>query len=412
MSKLRIETAEVFEPLLGDSRYKGAHGGRGSGKSHFFAESLVEKALMHSGLRWVCIREVQKSLEQSVKRLIEDKIEAMGVGSRFRVLETEIHTPGGGLIIFQGMQNHTAESIKSLEGYDGAWCEEAQTLSQRSLDLLRPTLRKEGSELWFSWNPRLKTDPIDVFLREAPPPSAVVVQANYSHNPWLPNVLRDEMTWDRSRDQDKYAHIWLGDYQRNSEARVFRNWKTEDFETPADARCYFGGDWGFSVDPSVLVRIFLKGRTLYIDQEAYAVGCEIDDTPALFAGTDVRDPPRWTNPNKRKGIEGATKWPITADNARPETISYMQRNGFPRIKPAIKGPGSLADGVEFLKTYDIVIHPRCIHSIDEFTLYSYKVDKQTGEVLPVLDDKKNHVIDSARYALEGVRRSNYTLDNV
>ena len=387
MSSLRIQTAEVFEPLLGASRYKGAHGGRGSGKSHFFAELLIEKAILEPGLRWVCIREVQKSLEQSVKRLLEDKIEALKVGSLFRVLQTEIKTPGDGLIIFQGMQNHTADSIKSLEGYDGAWCEEAQTLSQRSLDLLRPTIRKPGSELWFSWNPNKPTDPIDTFLRKQPPPSAQVLRANYSDNPWLPDVLREEMEWDKRRDPDKYAHIWLGEYLRNSEARVFRNWKVEEFDTPETARFYFGADWGFSVDPTVLVRCFIEGRTLYIDQEAYKVGCEIDRTPDLF-----------------RTIAGSESWPITADSARPETISYMQRHGFPRIKPALKGKGSVEDGIEFLKSYDIKVHPRCKHTADELSLYSYKVDKLTEEVLPVLEDKKNHVIDSVRYAVEGLRR--------
>ena len=366
---------------------------------------------MQGGLRWVCIREVQKSLEQSVKRLLEDEIERLGVGKAFDVLNTEIRTPGGGLIIFQGMQNHTADSIKSLEGYDGAWVEEAQTLSQRSLDLLRPTLRKEESELWFSWNPVNESDPVDAFFRgKEKPPGAIVVEANYRDNPWFPDVLRDEMEWDRKRDPDKYAHIWMGGYLKNSEARVFRNWKTEAFETPANARFYYGADWGFSVDPSVLVRCWIDGRTLYVDHEAYAVGCEIDDTPALFAGDDERK--RWTNPRGRKGIPGALKWPIVADSARPETISYMQRRGF-RIVPAKKGAGSVADGIEFLKSYDIVVHPRCRHTIDELTLYSYKIDKQTGEVLPVLEDKKNHVIDSLRYAVEGVRSGgSYTLDNV
>ena len=387
MSVLQIQTAEVFEPLLTPARYKGAHGGRGSGKSHFFAGSLIERALLQPGLRAVCIREVQKSLEQSVKRLLEDKIQALGVGSMFGVLEREIRTPGNGLIIFQGMQNHTAESLKSLEGYDLAWVEEAQSLSQRSLDLLRPTIRKEGSELWFSWNPNSEKDPIDVLLRgDKPFPGSVVVEANWSDNPWFDGVLRNEKDWDLRRDPDKYAHIWGGGYLRNSEARVFRNWKVEEFETPANARFYFGADWGFSVDPTVLVRCFVEGRTLYVDHEAYEIGCEIDKTPALF-----------------DKIPGSRKWPIRGDSSRPDTISYMKRYGFPKLTEATKGPGSVEDGVEFLKSYDIVVHPRCRHTADELTLYSFKVDKQTDEVLPVLEDKNNHVIDSLRYAVELLR---------
>lgn len=386
---LEIPTPRVFRPLLDAARYKGAHGGRGSGKSHFFAESLIERCLLHSGTRWACIREVQKSLEQSVKRLLEDKIEALGVRELFGVKQYEIETPGGGVIIFQGMQNHTAESIKSLEGFDGSWVEEAQSLSQRSLDLLRPTIRKRDSELWFSWNPRHDTDPVDVLLRgERPPPGAVVVEANWQDNPWFPDVLRAEMEYDRARDPDKYAHVWAGGYQRNSETRVFRNWTIEEFERPAGTIFRLGADWGFAIDPSVLVRCSIEGNRLYVDHEAYAIGCEIVNLPELFMG-----------------VPEAEKWPITADSARPETISHMQRHGFPKIRAAIKGPKSVEDGIEWLKSFDIVVHPRCRHLIDELTMYSYKVDPKTEEVLPLLEDKHNHVIDALRYACEGARRA-------
>ncbi len=207
MAELVIQTPKVFEPLLYPSRYKGAWGGRGSGKSHFFAELLVERCLIEK-TDAVCVREVQKSLNQSVKKLIESKIEALGVGSQFEVQQSVILAPNGGRIIFQGMQNHTADSIKSLEGFDVAWVEEAQSLSQRSLDLLRPTIRKPGSELWFSWNPRAATDPVDVLLRgESPPPDAAVVQANYRDNPWLPDVLKAELEYDQRRDPDKFHRI-------------------------------------------------------------------------------------------------------------------------------------------------------------------------------------------------------------
>lgn len=404
-----IPTPRWAVPLLAPARYKGAHGGRGSGKSHERAEALIERCLM-AKTDAVCIREVQKSLAQSVKKLIEMKIEAMGVGHLFDIQQAVIKAPHGGIIIFQGMQNHTADSIKSLEGYDIAWVEEAQSLSQRSLDLLRPTMRKPGSELWFTWNPRFAKDPIDALLRgDNPPPGAIVVQANYRDNPWLPDVLRDEMEYDKRRDPDKYAHVWLGEYQRNSEARIFHNWRIAEADdacwlVPEGAVLRFGADWGFAIDPTVLIRGWLDARTLYIDHEAYAVGCPIDQTPALFAGDDRRDPPRWPNPKGYAGIPGAYRWPIVADSARPETIDYMAARGF-AITPAIKGAGSVEDGVEFLKSVDIVVHPRCRHTIDELTFFSWKVDKQTEEVLPVLADKDNHVIDALRYALEGVRRS-------
>lgn len=387
---LTIKTPRWFKPFLQPSRYKGAYGGRGSGKSHAFADAVIEAHVIDQRRRTVCVREIQKSLAQSVKRLLELKIEQLGVQDYFEIQEAQIKSRmGDGLIIFQGMQNHTADSIKSLEGYDCAWVEEAQTLSQRSLDLLRPTIRKPESELWFTWNPLNSTDPIDVLLRgESPPPDAIVQQVNFKDNPWFPDVLKSEMEYDRSRDPDKYKHVWLGEYASNSEARVFRNWKIEEFEAPADATHRFGADWGFASDPTVLIRCHLIGRTIYVDYEAYRVGCEIIDTPTLFMT-----------------VPESEKWPIVADSARPETISHMQKNGFPKIMKAVKGPKSVEEGIEWLKSYDIVVHPRCTHTIDELTMYSYKTDALTGQILPVLADRDNHLIDALRYACEAIRRA-------
>ena len=386
--RLSLDVPRAFVPLIAPARYKGAHGGRGSGKSHFFAELLIAR-MVSAKTDAVCIREVQRTLNQSVKKLLEAKIEQMGVGAMFTVQEAQILAKNGGRIIFAGMQNHTADSIKSLEAYDIAWVEEAQSLSQKSLDMLRPTIRKAGSELWFSWNPSLATDPVDVLLRsENPPPGAVIVQANYRDNPWLPDELRVELQYDQKRDPDKFAHVWLGEYQRNSEARVFKNWTVEEFDLPAGTIYRLGADWGFSVDPSVLVRCAIDGRRLYIDHEAYRVGCEIDQLPDLFMS-----------------VPEAEKWPIVADSSRPETISYMRNHGFSRMTAAVKGARSVEEGIEFLRSFDIVVHPRCQHTIDELTLYSYKTDPLTGAVVPILEDKDNHVIDALRYSCEGARRA-------
>jgi phage terminase large subunit-like protein len=210
---LAIRTAEVFELLLEEARYKGAWGGRGSGKSHFFAELAVERCIMRPATRIVCVREVQKSLRESVKLLIEDKITALAVPG-FRALHDRTETPGGGLILYQGMQDHTAESIKSLEGFDVAYVEEAQTLTSRSLEMLRPTIRKPGSELWFSWNPRHASDPIDQLLRGSePPPHALVVRVDYRDNPFFPAVLEEERQYDQLHRRERYAHVWLGEYE-------------------------------------------------------------------------------------------------------------------------------------------------------------------------------------------------------
>jgi PBSX family phage terminase large subunit len=214
MKTLDIATPRVFAPLLTPSRYKGAWGGRGSGKSHFFAELAIERCLMNRGERIVCVREVQKSLKESVKRLVEDKIDALGVSASFRVLNDAIVTPGDGVIVFQGMQDHTAESIKSLEGFRVAWVEEAQTLSARSMEFLRPTIRAPGSELWFSWNPRNANDPVDLLLRgEKPPPDSIVCRVNYSDNPFFPEELEGERAFDEANNPTRYAHIWLGEYE-------------------------------------------------------------------------------------------------------------------------------------------------------------------------------------------------------
>lgn len=223
--EIEIYTEEVFEPLLGPARYKGAYGGRGSGKSHFFAELLIEDAQCFpgesgEGLRAVCIREVQKTLQQSAKRLLESKLLAFGLGERqgFKVYQDRIATPYDGLIIFQGMQDHTADSIKSLEGFHRAWAEEAQTISSLSLELLRPTIRWEDktrglySQLWFSWNPRRKNDAVDAFLRGSPPDSAEVVRANWSDNSRFPDILEQERQDCLVHNPDQYDHIWEGAY--------------------------------------------------------------------------------------------------------------------------------------------------------------------------------------------------------
>jgi phage terminase large subunit len=224
MRELKFTPSLTFKPLWFPARYKGAHGGRGSGKSHNFAEMLVLDSLREPGLRSVCIREVQKDLTQSAKILIEDKIAKFGLteADGFKIFKDSIQTPGDGLIIFKGMQDYTAESIKSLEGFKRAWWEEAQTATAHSLSLLRPTIREEGSELWFSWNPRFEDDPVDVMLRgRSLPTGAVVVEANWDDNPWLPGPLKQERLDCLNATPDQYDHIWQGGYVSVIEGAYF-----------------------------------------------------------------------------------------------------------------------------------------------------------------------------------------------
>lgn len=274
---LQIQTAEVFEPLLQPSRYKGAHGGRGSGKSHFFAGLMIEDCLLERGMRAVCIREVQKSLKESAKRLIEDKLieHQLGEADGFKVFREVIETPGDGIIAFQGMQDHTAESIKSLEGFKRAWAEEAQTLSARSLSLLRPTIRADGSELWFSWNPRRKVDPVDVMLRGANlPTGASVIRANWSDNPWFPSVLEQERLDCLANTPDQYDHIWEGGYATVLEGAYYAR-------SLAQARID-GRISKVAPDPLMRVRAFwdLGGRGMKSDATAIWI-CQ-------FIGREIR----------------------------------------------------------------------------------------------------------------------------
>ncbi|QRZ14722.1 phage terminase large subunit [Paracoccus methylovorus] len=219
---LKPDTPAVFEPLWTQSaRYKGAHGGRGSAKSWDRGQHLVFRHAMEPGLNSACLREVQATLKDSVFKLIEDTARRLEVGGLFTPVPSDSHIkcPGGGVMIFRGMNDMNADNIKSLEGFDIAWWEEAQTATQRSLDLLRPTIRKPGSELWFSWNPRLRGDPVDVMLRQDRrfEPERIVVEANWRDNPMRGAELEKERLLDLAGDEARYRHIWEGDYEAESD---------------------------------------------------------------------------------------------------------------------------------------------------------------------------------------------------
>jgi phage terminase large subunit len=353
------------------------------------AAALVLKALQGPE-RVLCAREVQKSIKDSSKRLLDDEIERMGCRAFFDSTESEIRGQNGSLFIFAGLRGN-ANQIKSLEGVTIAWVDEAQAITQASLDTLIPTIRAPNSEIWLTWNPLKADDPVDALFRsDSPPPGADVIEVQHDDNPWFPDELRTQMEWQRERDYDKYLHIWRGAYWRNSEARVFKNWRIgseAEFENVGVAEFRLGADFGYSIDPSCLVRCYLRGTSLFIDHEAYMVGCEIEQLPMLFGK-----------------VPAASDWPVTADSSRPETISYLRRHGFPKVRASVKGSKSVEEGIAFLQSYDIVVHPRCTHVADELATYSFKLDKLTGEPTPVLEDKNNHLIDALRYALEGVRR--------
>lgn len=414
--ELCVTHARVFKPLvLGQHRYQGARGGRGGAKSHFFAGQLIQESVKQH-IRCACMREVQNSIKDSVKQLLEDKIAKFNVPHLFDVTDREIRGPNDSLFIFRGLRNHTASSIKSLEGFNRGYVEEAHTISQRSLDLMTPTFRN-NAQLRFSWNTNEPTDPVDkMFEENKADPDFCLVHANWDTNPWFKYTdLERDRARDQRRDPEKYQHIWCGGYLKNSEARVFKNWIVDDFDTPLDARFLQGADWGYSVDPTVLIRGFVgryeggvakydpKGKTLFIDHEAYRVGVELDHTPRFFDQL-IKD--RGVPVLQQLGV--AKQWTIIADSSNPQAISYLRRNGYPKIQAAVKGPGSIKEGITFLQNYDIVVHSRCKYTQDELTHFSYEIDPHTKLVLPILGQKKNHVIDSLRYAVEPLRRPRTT----
>ena len=377
---IKLTVPKVFEPLFKTPKRKNfIYGGRGSAKSYSVAQYLVFRAYQKK-VKILCTRELQKSISDSVHALLSEVIEKMGVSDFFEIQKNAIYGKNGSSFIFAGIRSNSSE-IKSLQGVDIAWFEEAQAMSRESYDVLVPTIRNENSILIFTFNPFKDTDPVYVEMGNADE-NTLVIKANYTDNPYFPEVLRIEMERDKKNDYDRYLWIWEGQCLGLSDAQIFRGkYTVKEFTTPKNAEFHYGCDWGFATDPTVIVRSFIIGNTLYIDQCAGQVHCDLEDTPSLF-----------------NQVEGTSIYPIYADSARPETISFMRSKHY-NVIAADKWAGSVEDGITYLRSFsEIVIHPRCKGVIEEFELYQYKVDKQTGEVLREPVDKFNHYIDSIRYS--------------
>jgi phage terminase large subunit len=381
--RVDIEIPEAFRGLWLAFRFKVFYGGRGGAKSWTFARVLVLLAFSRC-LRILCAREFQTSIHDSVYKLIVDQIYELGLQGHFDIGAKSITSSTGSEFLFKGL-SHSIQEIKSLESIDICWVEEAQSTSKNSWDILIPTIRKDGSEIWISFNPFEEDDPTYQEFVVHPKPDSIVVKVGFEDNPWFPEVLEKARLYLRSIDLDAYEHIYGGNPRTITDAVIFgKRTSVETFETPPDARFFFGADWGFANDPTALVRSWIKDEVLYIDWEAFGTGVEIDETPQLF-----------------DSVPGARLWPIKADSSRPETISYMRRKGF-NISPADKWEGCVEDGIAHIKAFrKIVIHERCRHMQDERRLYRYKVDKKSGLILPIIVDQHNHGWDAERYALDG-----------
>ncbi|MEQ1969292.1 PBSX family phage terminase large subunit [Xenorhabdus nematophila] len=403
MTIARIKLPPKLIPVFsGDYRYRGSYGGRGSAKTRSFAKMSAIRGYMFSeaGTEGVilCGREFMNSLSESSMEEVKQAIKSEPwLDSYYEMGENYIRTRNRRVwYVFAGLR-HNLDSIKSKARILIAWIDEAESVSEVAWRKLIPTVREEGSEIWVTWNPEINGSPTDKRFRQSPPDNSCIVEMNYGDNPWFPDVLEQERVNDQVRlDDNTYAWIWEGAYLENSDKQVLANkYKIEGFSDDlwqkAD-RLLFGGDFGFAQDPSTLLRMFILDNCLYIDREAYGVGVELDHMPAFY-----------------EQVPESRKWPIKADSARPETISYLRRQGF-NIAAAKKWQGSVEDGITYLRGFTkIIIHPRCKHTAKEARLYSYKTDRITGEVLPTIEDKHNHCWDAARYGLDGYIKGRTTV---
>lgn len=396
MTVARIEIPPKLVPVFENEgvRYRGAYGGRGSAKTRTFALMTAIRGYMaakngQSGVI-LCAREYMNSLEESSMEEVKQAIRSVPWLNDFYELgEKYIRTKCRSVsYVFAGLR-HNLDSIKSKARILIAWVDEAESVSETAWTKLTPTVREAGSEIWVTWNPEKDGSATDKRFRKEPPDNAIIVEMNYDDNPWFPSVLEEERLNDQARlDAATYAWIWEGAYLENSDKQVLANKYVvqsfpDDLWQKAD-RLLFGADFGFAKDPNTLIRMFILDDCLYIEREAYGVGVELDHMPAFY-----------------DEIPEARKWPIKADSARPETISYLKRQGF-NISAAKKWQGSVEDGITYLRGFkQIIIHPKCKETAKEARLYSYKTDRITGEVLPVIDDAHNHCWDAVRYGLDG-----------
>ncbi|WP_287919780.1 PBSX family phage terminase large subunit [Comamonas sp.] len=222
MLQLSIQLPEKLGGLYEPRRYKVMHGGRGGGKSHGVAEVLLDMAARNP-LRILCAREIQKSMRDSVHRLLKDKVVKLGLQGFFEVLDNEIRGKNGSLILFSGLQSHTVDSIKSFEGVDIVWVEEAHGVSKKSWDVLIPTIRKEGSEIWLTLNPDMDTDETFQRFIARRSPDTWVCEINWRDNPWFPQVLDAERRKAKHVDPESYEHIWEGKPRRVAEGAIYRH---------------------------------------------------------------------------------------------------------------------------------------------------------------------------------------------
>lgn len=396
--RLPDKLVPIFTPLRGSVQYRALRGGRGSAKS-FTAAKMAAIWGYAEPLRILAAREFQASIRESFYAELKAAIESEPwLSAHYEVGENYIVGRNGTDFIFRGLR-HTVNTIKSLSKIDLTIVEEAEDVPETSWLALEATVfRQPKSELWAIWNPRRDGSPVDMRFVKDPPSNALITEINWQDNPFFPAGLDTLRRREQSRlDPNTYAHIWEGAYLTNSDRQVYGGrWQVEEFEPNKDwDGPYQGGDFGFAQDPTAAVRCYVSGDTLYVSHEAGRTQLELDDTPGFLC---ERIP---------EFAQYATRW----DNARPESISHLQRHGLRRSVAVDKWKGSVEDGIAFLRSFRrIVVHPRCVETIKELRLYSYKVDRLTGDILPDVVDAWNHYLDALRYAVTPIiKRSRYSI---
>lgn len=389
MSVVDVQIGAAFGPLFSPARYKALYGGRGTAKSYGISTAL---ALISSKerKRVVCGRQFQNSIRDSSKSTIENRIKALNLHRDFNVTHNEIvHRKTESRFTFVGLERNK-DSIKSLDDVDIFWIEEARNVSNESLEIIIPTIRKPGSEIWASWNPVLADDPIDNFFRGAhPPKNAYIKHVTVDDNPWFYQTpMVEEMERLKLANYRRYKHVWLGEYDEMDDSRIFTNWEVGRMPIGDKDRPYFGLDFGFSGDPSALIKVYVfpKQNIVYISQEMYG----------RYTLTEL--------PEMMMTVDECRRFPIVCDNSRPEDIQFLRTKGFNAVASK-KGAGSIKTGINWLLGYKIIIAPECMNMRNEARLYSWQTEKLTGKVLPVTCDSDNHGWDAVRYATEEVRDS-------
>jgi phage terminase large subunit len=384
--KLPPKLVGIFTPPRGSVQYRAMYGGRGSAKS--FSAALMAAIWGYADpLRILCTREFQASIKESFHAELKAAIATVPwLAAHYDVGVDYIKGANGTEFIFRGLRRNE-QSIKSLAKIDLTIVEEAEDIPETSWLALEATVfRQAKSELWAIWNPREENSPVDKRFRQNPPSNALVTAINWQDNPFFPAGLETLRQREQSRlDPATYAHVWEGAYLQNSHAQVFHGKsQVEAFEPGLDwDGPYYGGDFGFSQDPTAAVEVWRNGENIYIRREMFKTGLELDDTA----------------PAVTRALPGFERQVSRWDNARPESISHLKRHGLPKAIAVDKWPGSVEDGIAYLRSHArIVIHPECVNMQREARLYSYKVN-DAGDPTTKIVDAHNHGWDAVRYAV-------------